>query len=86
MLFRSPNADASDIIYTCPMHPQIRRNAPGNCPICGMALEPEIATVDPGSSAEYLDMIRIQIEDEIPLPAEKSEPNRQLQKSLKNSR
>src|SRR5208282_5326244 len=30
-------------IYTCPMHPQIRRNGPGNCPICGMALEPEIA-------------------------------------------
>ncbi|MDN7674260.1 heavy metal translocating P-type ATPase [Burkholderia oklahomensis] len=27
-------------IYTCPMHPQIRANAPGNCPICGMALEP----------------------------------------------
>ena len=27
-------------IYTCPMHPQIRRTEPGNCPICGMALEP----------------------------------------------
>ncbi len=27
-------------IYTCPMHPQIRRDGPGNCPICGMTLEP----------------------------------------------
>ncbi|MDB5526540.1 MAG: heavy metal translocating P-type ATPase [Rhizobium sp.] len=45
-------------IYTCPMHPQIRQNAPGNCPICGMALEPEVATLDQGPSAEYLDMKR----------------------------
>src|SRR5262249_41385355 len=29
-------------IYTCPMHPQIRQVGPGSCPICGMALEPEI--------------------------------------------
>jgi Cu+-exporting ATPase len=33
-------APASQIEYTCPMHPQIVRDAPGNCPICGMALEP----------------------------------------------
>ncbi|MEO5561756.1 MAG: heavy metal translocating P-type ATPase, partial [Dokdonella sp.] len=33
-----------DAIYTCPMHPQIRQKGPGNCPICGMALEPEIPT------------------------------------------
>src|SRR5689334_13476051 len=45
-------------IYTCPMHPQIRQPGPGNCPICGMALEPEIATADQGPSAEYLDMRR----------------------------
>ena len=31
---------SSGVVYTCPMHPQIRRNAPGNCPICGMTLEP----------------------------------------------
>ena len=31
-------------IYTCPMHPQIRQVGPGTCPICGMALEPEVAT------------------------------------------
>src|SRR6185369_11970781 len=29
-------------IYTCPMHPQIRQVGPGHCPICGMALEPEM--------------------------------------------
>jgi Cu+-exporting ATPase len=45
-------------IYTCPMHPQIRQDAPGNCPICGMTLEPEVAALDEGPSAEYLDMKR----------------------------
>jgi len=45
-------------IYTCPMHPQIRRPAPGNCPICGMALEPVIATADMGPSPELVDMTR----------------------------
>lgn len=44
--------------YTCPMHPQIRQSGPGNCPICGMALEPEIATVQEGPSAELIDMTR----------------------------
>src|SRR5439155_6907451 len=34
-------SDGSVTIYTCPMHPQIRRPAPGNFPICGMTLEPE---------------------------------------------
>ena len=29
------------VIYTCPMHPEIRQDRPGSCPICGMALEPE---------------------------------------------
>jgi len=45
-------------IYTCPMHPEIRRPAPGNCPICGMALEPEIASAEQGPSAELVDMTR----------------------------
>ena len=45
-------------IYTCPMHPQIRQPAPGNCPICGMALEPEMPTLETGLSEEYLDMRR----------------------------
>jgi P-type Cu+ transporter len=55
----SPAVDAPEgTIYTCPMHPQIRQPGPGNCPICGMALEPEIATGDQEPSAEYLDMRR----------------------------
>jgi len=45
-------------IYTCPMHPEIRQPGPGNCPICGMALEPEIATAEQGPSAELTDMTR----------------------------
>ena len=45
-------------IYTCPMHPQIRQPGPGNCPICGMALEPEVATADAGPNAELLLMKR----------------------------
>ncbi|MDR6758622.1 Cu+-exporting ATPase [Mycoplana sp. BE70] len=45
-------------VYTCPMHTQIRQIGPGNCPICGMALEPVIATAESGPSEEYLDMRR----------------------------
>ena len=45
-------------IYTCPMHPQIRQVGPGSCPICGMALEPEIVTLDAGPNHELIDMTR----------------------------
>ena len=45
-------------IYTCPMHPEIRQLGPGACPICGMALEPEIATADSGPNPELADMTR----------------------------
>jgi Cu+-exporting ATPase len=45
-------------IYTCPMHPEIRQVGPGSCPICGMALEPEIATADTGPNPELADMRR----------------------------
>jgi len=45
-------------IYTCPMHPQIRQIGPGACPICGMALEPVIATADAGPNPELADMRR----------------------------
>ena len=45
-------------VYTCPMHPQIRRNAPGNCPICGMALEPVMPTLEEGDNAELVDFRR----------------------------
>src|SRR4051794_25482947 len=46
----SPPADAVPIAgsYVCPMHPEIVRDAPGACPICGMALEPRVATLDEG--------------------------------------
>jgi len=50
--------DARDVEYTCPMHPQIRQMGPGHCPICGMALEPVIATTDTGESPELRDMTR----------------------------
>ncbi len=53
-----PPASASGIIYTCPMHPQIRQQGPGNCPICGMALEPKITTVETGPSPELVDFTR----------------------------
>jgi Cu+-exporting ATPase len=45
-------------IYTCPMHPQIRQVGPGHCPICGMALEPEVATLDAPPNPELADMTR----------------------------
>src|SRR5271165_4288472 len=49
---------SAGIIYTCPMHPQIRKVGPGVCSICGMALEPEAATASTGPSAESIDMTR----------------------------
>jgi heavy metal translocating P-type ATPase len=45
-------------IWTCPMHPEVRQDHPGACPICGMGLEPEMVTADTGPSAELLDMSR----------------------------
>ena len=43
-------------VYTCPMHPQIRQEGPGNCPICGMTLEPVKATAEAGENRELTDM------------------------------
>jgi Cu+-exporting ATPase len=43
-------------VYTCPMHPQIHQIGPGNCPICGMALEPEVASLDTPPNPELVDM------------------------------
>ena len=45
-------------IYICPMHPQIRQVGPGSCPICGMALEPEMMTGEEEPSHELADMAR----------------------------
>src|SRR5262245_54325779 len=45
-------------IYTCPMHPQIRQVGPGSCPICGMALEPVVASSDGAPNLELVEMTR----------------------------
>jgi P-type Cu+ transporter len=45
-------------IYTCPMHPEVRRPGPGTCPICGMALEPELVTKQAMANPELSDMLR----------------------------
>ncbi|RTL68672.1 MAG: heavy metal translocating P-type ATPase [Hyphomicrobiales bacterium] len=42
-------------VYTCPMHPEIRQVGPGSCPICGMALEPELASAQAGPNPELVD-------------------------------
>lgn len=47
---------APGAIYTCPMHPEIRRSGPGSCPICGMALEPLTVSADSGPNPELRDM------------------------------
>nr|WP_162583906.1 copper-translocating P-type ATPase [Variovorax sp. PBS-H4] len=52
------SGDRSQVEYTCPMHPQVRQMGPGSCPICGMALEPVVATAEQGRSPELRDMTR----------------------------
>ncbi len=52
------DAFGHSVVYTCPMHPQIRQDGPGSCPLCGMALEPEIITGNDGPSPELADMTR----------------------------
>src|SRR5438477_3559293 len=53
----APSPD-SEVDYTCPMHPEIVRDAPGSCPICGMALEPRIISLTDGPNPELVDMTR----------------------------
>jgi Cu+-exporting ATPase len=55
---REPEEASPDAIYICPMHPEVRQQGPGDCPVCGMALEPEEVTADTGPSEETLDMTR----------------------------
>jgi P-type Cu+ transporter len=46
-------------VYTCPMHPEVRQTEPGSCPICGMGLERDAATVvDEGPNPELVDFTR----------------------------
>jgi len=54
----APTAADSHAIYTCPMHPEIRHQGPGACPICGMALEPLEATAEETPNHELTDMTR----------------------------
>jgi Cu+-exporting ATPase len=49
---------AAAVVWTCPMHPEIRRDGPGACPICGMALEPLEPTAEEGENEELVDMTR----------------------------
>ena len=45
-------------IYTCPMHPEVRQKGPGNCPICGMALEPEEISIEEEANPELIDFTK----------------------------
>src|SRR3989344_3339732 len=51
-------AEGKSVIYTCPMHPEIMRDAPGECPIGGMALEPRTVALEEEESPELRDMTR----------------------------
>ena len=51
-----PSAEGT--VYTCPMHPQIRQDRPGHCPICGMALEPLLPSLDDDDNPELADFRR----------------------------
>ena len=55
---RKPKPVAPDQKYTCPMHPEIVRDGPGSCPICGMALEPVTVSLDQEENPELIDMTR----------------------------
>lgn len=55
---RREPGDESSVIYTCPMHQQIRQNGPGSCPICGMALEPLVISADTQPNHELIDISR----------------------------
>ncbi len=48
----------TEAIYTCPMHPEIRQKGPGNCPICGMALEPEEVSLNEVENPELTDFTK----------------------------
>ncbi|MBB3927036.1 Cu+-exporting ATPase [Sphingobium jiangsuense] len=61
-LHRPPEAPsppaAPGTVWTCPMHPEIRREEPGPCPICGMALEPVLPRAEDGPNPELVDFTR----------------------------
>ncbi|MDF2982322.1 MAG: heavy metal translocating P-type ATPase, partial [Devosia sp.] len=53
-----PSTVAAGTKWTCPMHPEIVKDGPGDCPICGMALEPMVASLDDGPNPELIDFTR----------------------------
>jgi P-type Cu+ transporter len=53
-----PSASDGPTRYVCPMHPEVEQDGPGDCPLCGMALEPRVASREEGPSAELVDMTR----------------------------
>lgn len=55
---RAEPVAARDAMWTCPMHPEIRQQGPGTCPICGMALEPEEPSLDDAPNPELVDFTR----------------------------
>jgi Cu+-exporting ATPase len=55
---RNEVAAPAGAVWTCPMHPEIRRDGPGSCPICGMALEPLEPSADDGPNPELIDFTR----------------------------
>ena len=54
----APEAVAQGTVYTCPMHPEIRQDHPGNCPKCGMSLEPVLPALDEAENPELVDFQR----------------------------
>jgi Cu+-exporting ATPase len=54
----APTPVQAGAIYTCPMHPEIRQDHPGNCPKCGMTLEPELPSLDDDENPELIDFTR----------------------------
>jgi Cu+-exporting ATPase len=57
-LAEAPPLAPAGTIYTCPMHPEVRQPRPGSCPLCGMVLEPLVATAEAAPNPELSDMTR----------------------------
>ncbi len=61
--FLNPNTQEEEppipgAMYSCPMHPEVRNTGPGSCPFCGMALDPEMPSLQTGPDPEFKDMSR----------------------------
>ena len=55
---RTATSNAVAMIWVCPMHPQIKQDQPGACPICGMALERAVPDLEPAPNPELIDLTR----------------------------